>query len=59
MRCYNVACPFRNKQENRCQLIECDWVGGTAREPNPITAERRDALVANSPFIHTEDGELL
>lgn len=33
--CFNQACPFRDREENRCHLIGCDWVGGTGRQPQP------------------------
>jgi len=53
--CYNLVCPFRDKDENRCQLIACDWVGGTGREPHPLSKWRRAYLIRTSPMVHDED----
>lgn len=56
--CHNIACPFRDRDENRCTLIACDWVGGTAREPRPVTPEKRAELTNHSLFTF-KNGELL
>lgn len=38
-KCFNTSCPFRDKNENECQLYQCDWVGGTGQQPHPPTDE--------------------